>query len=125
MNTNKNKIGVKNVKTHEKTVDNNLRRLISSIQTEGLQKPIIIDKESQVVLDGHHRLEAFRILGLRKIPVVEVDYLSEKVELESRRSFDVTKKDVIEVGKSDLNFPAKTTKHRFKDLEKNFNDFLS
>lgn len=111
-------VKVQKIQTHEEIIEENLKEVVASIKKEGLKNPVIIDKESKVLLDGHHRLESFKILGLREIPVIEVDYSSSRVGLKSRRDFELTKEEVIEVGKSDYDFPAKTTEHSFKDLEK-------
>lgn len=110
---------VKDIKTHEEIIENKLIETLESIMEEGLNEPILVDEESRVVLDGHHRLKSFQILGIRSIPVREVNYFSEVVELECRRGFEVEKEDVIEMGRSDRNFPAKTTKHIFNRTLKN------
>lgn len=45
--------------------------------------PIVVDRNSLTILDGHHRHQAAVILGLDKIPVILVDYLSEDIKIEN------------------------------------------
>ncbi len=33
-------------------------------------RPIIVDRETRVIIDGHHRFEALRLLGAKRVPVV-------------------------------------------------------
>jgi len=109
------KARIKELGTHEEVIEENLTETLNSIREEGLRRPVVIDKGSKVVLDGHHRLKSFQILGFKEIPVLEVDYFSDQVEMKPRRDIDINKRDVIETGKSLTNFPAKTTKHVFSD----------
>ena len=106
---------VKDIKTHEEIIENKLIETLESIMEEGLKNPVIVDKESKVLLDGHHRLKSFQILGLREIPAIEVDYFSSEVEMQTRRDIDISKEDIINTGLSNSKFPAKTTKHIFSE----------
>jgi len=47
--------------------------MATDIKTNGVKVPIIIDKESGMVLDGHTRLTIAEDLGIKKVPVVYVD----------------------------------------------------
>lgn len=60
---------------HEKTIPDSLSKLKRNIKEERiLQSPVIVDKNSLVILDGMHRFSALRSLGCRLIPVCLVDY---------------------------------------------------
>jgi len=60
---------------HEEVVPRNIRRLIDKFQKERVfTHPIIVDKNSNVVLDGMHRVTALRMLGNNYIPVSFIDY---------------------------------------------------
>ena len=54
---------------------------------------------------------------MEKIAVIKVDYLDdEKIKVESRNEnipFNSSKSEVIKMGLSEQNYPAKTTKHIF------------
>lgn len=110
---NRKNMKIEEIQTHEEIEESKLREVVKSIKKDGLREPIKISKENKIVLDGHHRLKSFKILGFREIPVISIEYLSDEVTVISRRNFEISKEDVIEVGKSKYNFPAKTTKHKF------------
>ena len=55
-----------NARTHSKK---QLRAIAASIAKLGFNAPIIVD-EANVVLAGHGRLEAAKLLGLNEVPVL-------------------------------------------------------
>ncbi len=75
--------------------------------------PILIDRESHTILDGHHRHWAARMLGVKKIPCVVIEYLSDStVQVETRRpTITVDKSEVLIRSRSGNLFPHKTTRH--------------
>jgi ParB-like chromosome segregation protein Spo0J len=74
-----------------------------------------------IILDGHHRVKAFKLLGIKKIPCFLVDYFSENVKLFSRKKLvSVNKKSVIENALNGKLFPYKTTKHEIKEFSLNY-----
>jgi L-serine kinase (ADP) len=70
------------LKAHEETVDAFSIELASKIRREGIQRdPILVDERSGVVLDGMHRLAAFKRIGVPNIVVCSIDYDSPGVKL--------------------------------------------
>jgi ParB-like chromosome segregation protein Spo0J len=63
----------RNTRTHSKK---QIRHIADSIQAVGFAAPVLID-ESGVLLAGHGRLEAAKVLGLKRIPAVVVEGLTE------------------------------------------------
>lgn len=59
----------KNAKKHPKK---QVEQIANSIKEFGFNQPVVIDKKN-VVIVGHGRLEAARLLGLSDVPVVQVD----------------------------------------------------
>lgn len=117
-------IKISKIKEHEAVDKKHLKIIKKTIIDSGVFKePIIIDKKTLVVLDGHHRLNSCRDLGFEKIPSIMVDYLANKrIKVISRRNnIFINKKKVIEMGISGKVFPNKTTKHfipgRIKNLK--------
>jgi hypothetical protein len=101
---------------HEAVRGEHIRRIVEMIRRTGFfHPPLLIDRESKVVLDGHHRLQASYVLGCREVPCYCVDYLKDdSVNLESwRPEISVTKEQVIAMGLSDDLYPFKTTRHRY------------
>lgn len=48
--------------------DQKFDELLESIRRHGIREPITLDRRG-LVLDGHHRLEAARMLGMSSVPV--------------------------------------------------------
>jgi L-serine kinase (ADP) len=92
----------------------NLEKVKREIAESGVFKePIIIDSGSLTVLDGHHRLQSCRELGLKTVPCLLVNYMrNPAIRVVSRRpEFKVSKRIVVAMGLSGKVFPCKTTKH--------------
>ena len=79
-------------------------------------QPIIIDRNTKVILDGHHRWWVSRKLGLRRIPCYSIDYLNDtSVLCEPRRDdVPVTKESLLATAMSGGIFPPKTTRHLYE-----------
>ncbi len=88
--------------------------LVDQILRDGfIRYPILVDSKTFVVLDGHHRLVAVKLLGLRFIPAILVDYDSDCVSVSSwRDGVVVTKEMVREHGLRGNLMPPKTSRHR-------------
>jgi hypothetical protein len=104
------------LKGHEKTSparNKHVRRLL--LKSGSFTKPIIVDKASGVILDGHHRVFVLRKLGCRKIPALAINYRSAIIKVNSRRkNYKVTKEIVLSRARKNRLFPYKTTKHLLK-----------
>lgn len=86
---------------HEETIPIILEKLIRSIKHDGiLRDPVIVDRDSLVVLDGMHRVKALSTLGCRLSCACLVDYKSPEIRVEewcrvipnqvdARRAFDL------------------------------------
>ena len=85
----------------------------------GYVLPLVLDKNTGVILDGHHRHQVALRLGLQCLPCVQVDYLGdETVELDvwpncGRES--ITKEEVVQAGLQGDLFHPKTSRHRLSD----------
>ncbi len=75
-------------------------------------KPIVVDSDYLLVMDGQHRMEVARRLGLILVPAMKYRYT--EVEIWSLRdNHDVTTEAVIERALSGEIYPYKTVKHAF------------
>ncbi|MEM2986407.1 MAG: ParB N-terminal domain-containing protein [Candidatus Caldarchaeum sp.] len=71
-----------NLHPHEQSIPQAVARIAEDIaQKERFIDPVIVDAETGLVVDGTHRVEAAIRLGLGKIPVYTVDYMSPRVVL--------------------------------------------
>ena len=111
------------LRPHERIMERHVKELMNEIVRDGrLIYPVLVDKETMIILDGHHRVEALKRLGARYIPAILVDYRSDEVRVSSwRADWKVRKKDVIEAGLKGELLPPKTSRHitRFKIPEVN------
>src|ERR1044071_2736049 len=63
----------RNARTHSKK---QIRQIADSISTFGFLVPVLVD-ETSTTLGGHGRIEAAKLLGLERVPVIRVKGLSE------------------------------------------------
>ena len=104
-------------KEHEETIKNNLNIRIKKMEKRGFYKPIIADYQTNVILDGHHKWNAAKELGLSRVPTIFIDYFNDSgvlVDVWPECGKDsITKEEVIEMGLSEYVYPPKTSKHSF------------
>jgi len=68
-------IDILRLRDHEKVDPFRFKELMKELIEDGFQRdPIIVDKESGVVLDGHHRRNILKTLGYSKIASYQVQY---------------------------------------------------
>ena len=108
-------IDIDSLRGHEEVIPDNLERRTEKLLDKGFYKPIIVDRGSMVILDGHHKWTAAKSLGLARVPVLLVDYLADEgVEVDvwpDCGKDSVTKHEVLEMGLSGGVFPTKTSRH--------------
>lgn len=75
-------------------------------------KPIALDESHHLVLDGQHRMEVAKLMGLRQVPAVKYRYADVEVwSLRPKYSFDW--QGVVARALAGDIYPYKTVKHRF------------
>jgi ParB-like chromosome segregation protein Spo0J len=62
----------RNARTHPKR---QLRQLANSIERFGFTNPVLIDDDGQI-LGGHGRVEAAKLLGMKRVPTLTLSHLS-------------------------------------------------
>lgn len=89
--------------------------LKDKILKEGVwNKPLALDSEHFLVLDGQHRMEVALSLGLRKVPTIKYNYAS--VEVWSlRKNYQFDWELVVERALAGDIYPYKTVKHCFPE----------
>ena len=96
---------------HEEVIPSNLDARLNKLVSRGFYKPILVDSVTKVILDGHHKWKAAKLLGLSRVPAIRIDYLNS-----SEISVDVwpdcgissiTKRDVVDMGLSDSLYPLR------------------
>jgi uncharacterized protein (DUF1015 family) len=104
---------IEELREHEEIRPDYLEELKNEIQLDGILKmPICIDKDTCIILDGHHRLQALKGLGCKKIPCVLVDYQSPEIKVVAWREGEtMTKEKIIDTALSGKRMPSKTSRH--------------
>jgi len=73
---------ISEVKPHEEIIEKNTVELVKTIKKDGVQiDPVIVDKNTNVALDGMHRISALKALDAKRIMVAKVDYFDEKIKV--------------------------------------------
>ena len=104
------------LKPHEHIRPERVEQLRMKIQQNGyLHKPLLVDRVSGTILDGHHRYTAGQALGLSLLPALLFDYLDEeRIRVDTwpgcgRES--ITKKEIIDLAIRGERTPPKTSRH--------------
>ena len=101
---------------HEEIDAERLERLVAEIlRADTFYPPVLVDRRSNVILDGHHRWRASARLGFAVLPCYTVDYFGDPtIRVMSRRpGIEVTKQSVIDMALSGRTYPQKTTRHMY------------
>ncbi len=101
---------------HEEHDEHRALRLARHIGRVGVwTAPLVVERDSLVVMDGHHRLRAARALGLSVLPAVLLSYEDGGVVLQAwRRGEHWSPAAVLSCGRSGQLLPRKTTRHLFQ-----------
>ncbi|MCX6816397.1 MAG: ParB N-terminal domain-containing protein [Candidatus Beckwithbacteria bacterium] len=110
-------VAIDKLRAHEEVSPQRLALVMSLINQKGIiVNPVIIDKKTRIILDGHHRVESLKRLGYRLVPAMSVDYFSDQVRVYSRRrNMRIFKEKVVAAALKKQVFPQKTTRHLIKN----------
>jgi hypothetical protein len=104
---------------HEETIPALVEEIASSIlEKEIVKNPVVVDKDSFVVLDGMHRVEAAKRAGCIRMPVCLLDYFNPliKVGVWYRSFSDEGLIEVVQEAASNLNIEL--VEAGFKEVKK-------
>lgn len=74
--------------------------------------PILVERKSNVILDGHHRFEAAKILKLAKIPCMVIDYTNPKISVSCwNTGIKLDKDQIISQSLQGVLLERKSTRH--------------
>ena len=105
------------LKAHERVVsqDRILHLKQDTLSWGEYRLPLLVDKQTGAILDGHHRHAVGFDLGLSHLPVILVDYLNDsniQVGVWPKCGIsNITKEQVIQMSLSNNVFPPKTSRH--------------
>ena len=76
-----NEIKIEEIKPYEKNAkrhpESQVNSIVKSIEQFGFKQPIVLDKNNEIVI-GHGRFEAAKLLGMKTVPCIMADDLSEE-----------------------------------------------
>ncbi|MHA2090285.1 MAG: hypothetical protein ACW98K_05450 [Candidatus Kariarchaeaceae archaeon] len=73
-------VDLKKLVPHEMTIKEELERFKDSVLRDGaVFHPMLIDKDTMLILDGHHRHMGLLELGYRNGPAIFLNYLDDKI----------------------------------------------
>lgn len=115
-------VDIDSLRCHEEVVEerlNSFLKYLKSLEGEILVSSIIVCHKSMIIIDGHHRYQALKQLGIKKIPVTFINYQSPNI----KAYFDdrIFKSEIIKTVSIGKLLPPKSTKHViWDDNKKNY-----
>lgn len=103
---------------HEQVIEIRSTKLydyLISIEDARTVAAIIVDKDSNVIIDGHHRYSVFKKMGLQKVPVLRINYMDKRIVVHPCETNKITKNEVIDAGRSGEYLDPKSTMHMIHD----------
>ncbi|MGN6650636.1 ParB N-terminal domain-containing protein [Trinickia sp.] len=106
-------IATERILPNEEHDEARLLDVLNSIERAGRwTAPIVLERASLAVMDGHHRLAAAKRLSLPRVPCVLLDY--GQVGVQTRRpEFQVDATQIVARSLARMLYPPKTTRHIF------------
>ena len=108
------------LRPHEQIISSKVDQLLRMTNRwNAYTKPLLIDRITGTILDGHHRFHVAQRLSLKCVPCVLIDYLDDdSIELDvwpncGRDS--ISKNEVIDAAMSGELLHPKTSRHRLSD----------
>lgn len=89
--------------------------LVESISNLGFWTiPIAVEYSTFAIMDGHHRFNAAKKMGLKRVPCVLMDYKKSGVILQSwRPEISISVPNIFLMISEGKKYPLKTTRHIF------------
>jgi L-serine kinase (ADP) len=102
------------LRAHEQVVPKKVRALEAELRRTGIfVDPIWVARGTDVILNGHHRVAALRILGAQRIPAWLLDYDSDLIRVDRwKPGPPISKAEVVRRAKEGKLFSPQTTRHR-------------
>jgi ParB-like chromosome segregation protein Spo0J len=107
-------LAVDRLTPHEEVDLDDVKQLVQRIREDGeVREPVLVDRSTEVILDGHHRFHALQRLGCRLIPCFLVDYLEPTIVVERWGTRELMgKHELLQQALAGERYPIKTSQHR-------------
>ena len=107
------KININDLKCHEKIYTDcgeKLYNYLISLEEFKTIPIIIVDKNTNIIIDGHHRYYALTKLNITDIEVLYIDYNNDNI-IVNPDNLEITKEHVLQAGETNQLLEPKTTRH--------------
>ena len=85
----------KNARKHQKY---DVEQIAKSIEKYGFNDPVGIWSDKNIIVEGHGRVQACKLLGIKEVPCIRLDHLTEK----ERREYALLHNKTAELSEWDL-----------------------
>ena len=105
---------------HEKVIEdrkNALKTYLLSYKEYCIIPSIICCSKSKMIIDGHHRYNTLKELGVNNIPVTLIDYLDSSIRTNKLKKMQLSKKDLIENSLQNILYEPKSSVHEIKTVD--------
>jgi len=112
-----NYISVYEIYPHEKVIENRknaLKKYLLSYNEYCIIPSIICCSVSNIIIDGHHRFNTLKELGVKRIPVTFIDYMNSSIRTHNKKSSQLSKTEIIDKSLQNILFDPKSTVHEVK-----------
>lgn len=111
-------IDINLIQETEEHIPDRVEWLAEKIKEEQIWRvPVLLESKSLAIMDGHHRYNVAKKIGLKRIPAVLLSYDNSNVIVTSwREGITINKDIVLAYIKERHIFPYKTTRHIIKPL---------
>lgn len=101
------------LRPHEHVDDDGVERLSKQLVSDGeIQRPVVVDEATHVILDGHHRFAALQRLGCRLVPCHLVDYNDPAIRVVRwDDGAPMDKRELVARAMAGELYPIKTSRH--------------
>jgi len=110
-------VNIYELRPHEAVIESRVAELIKDfLERRVILKPILVDEATMTILDGHHRVEALKRLGKKRVPAILVNYFDDLLIAVAswRDGFHVSKGSVIYRSLRGVPYEPKTSRHILK-----------
>jgi hypothetical protein len=104
---------IESLKPHEQYCPDNFNYWLEQIaMKKHWTHPLLVHKDTKIIMDGHHRYQIARKLGLKHIPCVLTSYTNPYLKVYFHRDNSILDDQlIIEAGQSGKLFDKKSTRH--------------
>lgn len=120
-------VSVSKIFPHEKVIagrKNALKKYLLSYNEYCIIPSIICCSESNMIIDGHHRFNTLKELGVKKIPVTFINYMDISIRTHKEKSLRLLKTELIENSLQNILFEPKSTVHEINTLDGNWKPLI-